>query len=143
MPSLNQPESRLPSGLEDGSEHDFDGSRAATDGVGALTARRSDPSQRGGFGALVEQPARTAATASATMRSAAIKLAWRVRAGVRARTARGMFMGVYRLIVGKVSGADWLLTELPGRTRLAIQRAGAAAIDAPVRIATTSRRRLR
>lgn len=108
-----------------------------------LTALRSDPSQRGGFGGLTEQPANAAAIASAITRASATSPACRLRAGVMARKANCMFMARQREIVGKVSGADRLLTELPGRTRAATQRAGAAAIDAPARSAMASRRMLR
>ncbi len=86
-------------------EHDFDGGNAATAGMEELIARRSEPSQCGGFGGLTEQPASAAATARATMRTTAKTPAWQVNAGVMARIATCMFIG-QREIVGKVNGED-------------------------------------
>jgi len=71
VPSLNQPESRLPSALANAAEHDFDGGKAAVVGFEELIARRSVPSHLGGFGGLMEQPARAEARASATTRAVA------------------------------------------------------------------------
>jgi hypothetical protein len=92
LPSLDQPVSRLPSALEVPPEHDFHGSDAATGGIEELTARLSDPSQRGGFGGLTEQPAKAAATAAAraTTRAMASQAACRVTVGAMKATC--MFM---------------------------------------------------